>query len=146
MAKGWFCGFCLPITVSHYHQTTMQGREGDLISYLCDGELHCRDASDESVYQCFQVNFSIPVFCTQTHHTFLKKKATFPKKESHFSFPLGQPGYVHSVSGLPHIGCAVPCPPLPPGRSCHDHVSQAENMSMAIYLPIVHIILIISQF
>ena len=29
---------------------------GDFISYMCDGELHCRDASDESLYQCFQVS------------------------------------------------------------------------------------------
>ena len=34
-----------------------QVHEGDFISYMCDGELQCRDASDESLYQCFQVPF-----------------------------------------------------------------------------------------
>lgn len=33
-------------------------------SNLCDGHTHCKDGSDEAIYECFQVYFYETVFCT----------------------------------------------------------------------------------
>ena len=70
-----------------------------MISYLCDGEVQCRDASDESVYQCFQVHFrQIPVEYLYFGFVFVYKIVIF----------AGELCSIHSIPRVPHNGCSRP--------------------------------------
>ena len=68
-----------------------------MISYLCDGEVQCRDASDESVYQCFQVHFR-RILVEYLYFVFVYKIVIF----------AGELCSIHSLPRVPHNGCSRP--------------------------------------